>query len=70
MTKRKLVRSNECWFQRITPAVAKRSPKYAPFVGMFLVQECTDHLEQGAVVPEGMIFAEQMRRSRQLRAGA
>jgi hypothetical protein len=67
MREQKLVRSNECWFQRITPAVAKRFPKYAPFVGMFLVRECTDHLEQNAVGPEGMIFAEQVHRSRQFR---
>ena len=59
MRDQRLVLKNECWFRKITPAVAKRLPKYKSFVGMFLVTESTDHLDEGAVVTDLMIYAEQ-----------
>ena len=61
---KRLVKKNECWFRRVTPAFAKRYAQYKPFIGMFLVMECTDNLEEGAIVTETMIFAEQRHHAR------
>jgi hypothetical protein len=65
-----LVTRNECWFRRLTPAFAKRYAQYKPFVGMFLVMECTDNLEQGAVVTETMILSEQQHHAKLRKAAA
>ena len=55
-----LVKKNQaCFFRRITPALARKYPRYKTFIGFFLVMESTDHLEQGTVVSESMIYREQ-----------
>ena len=54
-----LVKKDQCFFRRITPAFAKRNPQYRPFIGFFLVMETTDHLDEGSVVSELMIYREQ-----------
>jgi hypothetical protein len=57
----RLIQKNECFFKKITPALAKRQPQYAPFLGLFLVTESTDRLDAGAIVSDLMVFAEKLR---------
>ena len=62
----KVVRNNGEWYHRITPRFARKHPQYAPFIGMFLVCEMVDRLDQGAVVTETMVICEQIRMDRSL----
>ena len=52
-------KDRSCFFQRITPAFARKYPRYRQFIGLFLVTETTDHLGQRCVVIEWMVYQEQ-----------